>query len=327
MKSQILAGLIVFIPFLQSGHLWSQRDSRQVYIERYKDWAIEEMARSGIPASITLAQGMLESNNGNSTLAVRGNNHFGIKCHDWKGKSLKHDDDRRRECFRKYKTARDSYTDHTNFLMNGPRYSFLFELDQTDYKGWARGLKKAGYATSPTYASALIRLIEEHELDRFDAGGFQRRGGAGTPVTEAMVDIDGFEIEIEHRKILMRNRIDYIIVKEGDTYQSLTEELELMPYELARYNEIQRDSKLQRGQVLYLQPKRSKAAVEFSFHTVEPGESMYAISQMYGVKLKKLYQLNGMDPDAEPEPGDELNLRKKKRPSDDLETAQVLQSP
>ena len=324
MKSQILAGLIVFIPFLQSGHLWSQQASRQEYIDQYKDWAIEEMERSGIPASIKLAQGMLESNNGNSTLAVKGNNHFGIKCHDWKGKSLKHDDYRRNECFRKYRTARDSYTDHTNFLMNGPRYSSLFELDQTDYKGWARGLKKAGYATSPTYASALIRLIEENELDRFDAGMVQRREATEAPVTEAIVDIDGFEIEIEHRKILMRNRIDYIIVKEGDTYQSLTEELELMPFELARYNEVERDSKLQRGQVLYLQPKRRKAAVEFSFHTVESGETMYAISQMYGIKLKKLYYLNGIDPGAEPQPGDELNLRKKKRPSNDLETAQVL---
>jgi LysM repeat protein len=313
MKSQLWAGLFLCFTILPAGRVWTQQTSRQEYIDRYRDWAIEEMHRSGIPASITLAQGMLESNNGNSTLAVRGNNHFGIKCHGWKGKSMRHDDDRRNECFRKYRSARDSYIDHTDFLMNGPRYSSLFELDQTDYKGWARGLKKAGYATSPTYASSLIRIIEENELDRFDSGKVRRRRTEGRHAAEELVDIDGFEIEIEHRKILMRNRIDYIIVKHGDTYQSLTQELELMPYELAQYNEIPRDSELLKGQVLYLQPKRGKASVEFPTHTVEAGETMYEISQMYGIKLKKLYQLNLMSPGTEPEPGEEIHLRKKKK--------------
>jgi LysM repeat protein len=315
MKSQILAGLFIIFYFIHPVNVKSQYDPRQEYIDQYKDWAIDEMKRSGIPASITLAQGMLESNNGNSTLATRGNNHFGIKCHDWKGKSIRHDDDKRNECFRKYKSARDSYTDHTNFLMNSPRYSSLFELDQTNYKDWARGLKKAGYATSPTYASALIRIIEENELDRFDSGKVRRRRTDETETLAEVTDIDGFEIEIEHRKILMRNRIDYIIVKEEDTYQSLTRELEMMPYELAQYNEIPRDSKLIKGQVLYLQPKRGKAAVEFSFHEVEAGETMYDISQMYGIKLKKLYQLNLMNPGKEPEVGDEIHLRKKKKMS------------
>ena len=196
----------------------------------FSKWAVGEMNRSGIPASITLAQGLLESNNGNSTLATKGNNHFGIKCHDWKGKSIRHHDDKRNECFRKYNSARDSYTDHTNFLMNSPRYSFLFLLDQTDYKAWARGLKKAGYATSPTYASALIKIIEDNELDQFDSGKVRRRRTDDSETIAEVTDIDGFEIEIDHRKILIRNRIDYIIVKEGDTYQSLTKELELMPY-------------------------------------------------------------------------------------------------
>ena len=315
MKSQIQEAFLMLLIFGNSIAVFSQSTTRQEYIDRYKDWAIDEMKRSGIPASITLAQGILESNNGNSTLATKGNNHFGIKCHDWKGKSLRHDDDKRNECFRKYKTARDSYTDHTNFLMNGPRYSFLFELDQTDYKGWARGLKKAGYATSPTYASALIRIIEENELDQFDTGKIRRRRTEDTERVAEVEDIDGFEIEIDHRKILMRNRIDYIIVKEGDTYQSLTRELEMMPYELAQYNEISRDSRLTKGQVLYLQPKRGKASVEFSYHTVEGVETMYEISQMYGIKLKKLYQLNLMNPGEEPGTGDEIHLRKKKKPS------------
>jgi LysM repeat protein len=196
--------------------------------------------------------------------------------------------------------------------MNGPRYSFLFELDQTDYKGWARGLKKAGYATSPTYASALIRIIEDNELDQYDSGKVRRRKVDDKEPMAEVTDIDGFEIEIDHRKIRVRNRIDYIIVKTEDTYQSLTRELEMMPYELAQYNEIPRDSKLSKGQVLYLQPKRSKASVEFSYHTVEAGETMYDISQMYGIKLKKLYAMNSMSPGEEPAVNDEINLRKKK---------------
>ncbi len=313
MKSQFLGSLFIVFSLVQPANIKSQHTSRQEYIDLYKDWAIGEMERSGIPASIKLAQGMLESNNGNSTLAIKGNNHFGIKCHDWKGKSIRHDDDEKNECFRKYKSASDSYIDHTNFLMNAPRYSFLFELDQTDYKGWARGLKKAGYATSPSYASALIRIIEENDLHRFDlASGPRTRPDYRETVPE-LTDIDGFEVEIEHRKILIRNRVDYIIVKEEDTYQSLTEELDLMPFELAKYNEIPKDSKLEKGQVLYLQPKRSKASVEYSFHTVETGETMYDISQMYGIRLKKLYQLNLMNPGDEPELGDEINLRKKKK--------------
>ena len=314
MKSQILTGLFIISTFILPGKVTSQQITRQEYIDQYRDWAIDEMKRSGIPASIKLAQGMLESNNGNSTLATKGNNHFGIKCHDWKGKSIRQDDDKRNECFRKYKSARDSYIDHTNFLMNGPRYSSLFELDQTDYKGWAKGLKKAGYATSPTYASALIRIIEENELHQFDSGKIRRNIIDDTKTIAEVTDIDGFEIEIDHRKILIRNRIDYIIVKEGDTYQSLTRELEMMPYELAQYNEIPRDSRLEKGHVLYLQPKRGKASVEFSHHTVEAGETMYDISQMYGIKLKKLCKLNLMNPGEEPAPGDEIHLRKKKVP-------------
>jgi len=197
--------------------------------------------------------------------------------------------------------------------MNSPRYSFLFELEQTDYKGWARGLKKAGYATSPTYASALIRIIEENELDQFDSGKIRRRKTDQEQTLTDISDIDEFEIEIDHRKILMRNRIDYIIVKEEDTYQSITRELELMPFELAQYNEIPRDSKLTKGQVLYLQPKRGKASVEFKYHTVEAGETMYVISQMYGIKLKKLYKLNLMNPGVDPLVGDEIYLRKRKK--------------
>jgi LysM repeat protein len=314
MNSFLKVALIV--TFFLAGTLaaGAQKLTREDYIGMYRNLAIEEMIRSGIPASITLAQGMLESDNGNSTLARRANNHFGIKCHGWKGKRIIHDDDKRNECFRKYKTVHESYADHTDFLMGSPRYSFLFELEPTDYEGWAKGLKKAGYATSPSYADLLIRIIEEYDLHQYDTGeGWPKELAAGEQ--QELADIDNLEIEVGRRKILVRNRINYIIVKEGDTYQSLDRELDLMPFELAKYNEIPRDSKLHGGQVLYLQPKRNKASVEYRFHTVEEGETMYQISQMYGIKLRKLLQMNLMKVGDEPSPGDVLHLRRKKEPA------------
>ena len=317
MKIRIHTGLILILTLAAMGNAGAQKSTREEYIRNYGSWAIDEMVRSGIPASITMAQALLESDNGNSTLATQGNNHFGIKCHDWKGKKIHHDDDEKNECFRKYKSARESYIDHTDFLMNSPRYSTLFELEYTDYKNWAKGLKKAGYATSPSYADLLIRIIEENELYRLDEGKMvrpERVKPAGPGVTADYPDIDAFEISIDHRMILVRNRINYIIVKEGDTYQSITKELDLLPFELAKYNEIERDAKVTHGQELYLQPKRGKASVEFRLHTVEEGETMYRISQMYGIRLKKLYQMNLMEEGSEPTVGDELSLRKKLKP-------------
>jgi len=167
-----ISGLILIL-FIMAGTYYSSAQSdkknpREEYIREFKDIAIAEMERSGIPASISLAQGMLESDNGNSTLARKANNHFGIKCHDWSSEVIYYDDDHKNECFRKYDSAEESYTDHTDFLMNSSRYVFLFYLDQTDYKGWARGLEKAGYATDRFYANGLIRIIEEEELYEYD---------------------------------------------------------------------------------------------------------------------------------------------------------------
>jgi flagellum-specific peptidoglycan hydrolase FlgJ len=155
--------ITTFIAVLLVLNLWGQNKrkiTRSEYIETYKGLAMTEMRRTGIPASITLAQGILESGNGNSTLAVKANNHFGIKCHDWNGPSIKQDDDRKNECFRKYRNPEKSYKDHSDFLTGRSRYAFLFDLKPDDYKAWARGLKKAGYATSSSYASALIKIIE-----------------------------------------------------------------------------------------------------------------------------------------------------------------------
>jgi LysM repeat protein len=281
------------------------------YINQYKDLAIREMRKTGIPASITLAQGMLESNYGNSTLATEANNHFGIKCHSsWRGKKIYHDDDRRNECFRKYDNPYESYRDHSVFLTDSRRYNFLFDYKPTDYKAWARGLKKAGYATSPTYAEKLIQLIERYKLYKYDAGPSSNVAYGGS--SSELGNVDNFKISSGGHSVQNRNRIDYIIVKEGDTYESLTEELELMPWEIRKYNELEKDAKLRPGQIIYLQPKRNKAARGYDVHIVKEGDTMHSISQMYGVKMEKLYQKNHIDEGEEPEPGTKIYLRKDK---------------
>jgi hypothetical protein len=299
-----------FIFLLFIGNAKTQYYSKERYIEKYKKIAVEEMKRSGIPASITLAQGILESDNGNSSLAIKSNNHFGIKCHkNWNGKKVYHDDDRNNECFRKYPDAEDSYRDHTNFLMNTRRYNKLFEYKSNDYKNWAKGLKKAGYATSRTYAQDLIRIIEENELYRFDEGDFSR------PVVAKLKkdsDDDNFVVDIKRRKIYERNRIKYVIAEETDDLEKITKETGLLSWEIVRYNELGKNTKLEKGQILYIQPKRRNAEVGKDFHFVKDGESMYSISQLYGIKLAKLLRKNRMEQGQEPETGQKIWLRKRK---------------
>jgi len=298
--------IIITLPF----ELFSQRAkmSREDYIEGYKDMAISEMLRSGVPASITLAQGMLESDNGNSRLAVKANNHFGIKCHNtWKGKRIYHDDDEKHECFRKYKSVEDSYRDHSDFLMNTSRYASLFELDPTDYKSWAKGLKKAGYATSRKYADLLIRIIEENELHQYDLV-YDKKKNRHSKDSKRVHSTDD-----SGREILINNRIDYIIVKQGDSFESLRKELNLLPNELKKYNELDENASLVPGQILYLQPKRNRAEKGQDIHIMKEGESFYDVSQQYGIKLDKLLKKNHLDENDKPTPGMELNLRKNKK--------------
>ncbi len=289
------------------------RITRAEYIERYKRIAIKNMEKYGVPASITMAQGILESGDGNSTLAVKGNNHFGIKCHrTWTGQRIYHDDDAKGECFRKYRSPEHSFQDHSEFLRGGRRYAFLFDLEPTDYKGWARGLRQAGYATDPRYAESLIRIIEENSLYLLDRG-VDIKVVSPTKGMGQLADAENFRIDIySQREIFTRNRIKYIKVKQGDTYQSLTRELEMMPWELARYNEIERNATLTPGQELYIQPKRRRAEVNHSHHVAEAGETMYGISQMYGIRLSSLYRLNRMDTDQEVEEGQKVFLRRRK---------------
>jgi LysM repeat protein len=309
MNLKRISSIIILFFFLtnpanaQNNGLLSKKD----YIENYKDLAVKEMLRSGIPASITLAQGMLESQNGNSTLAKKANNHFGIKCHNtWTGKTIKQDDDKKGECFRKYKTVYESYKDHTDFLMSGSRYGFLFKLQITDYKGWAKGLKKAGYATNPDYPEMLIRIIEDNDLQQYDL-----KGASVAEKQKIRKKLDNQTSgTTAGREILVRNRVKYIIVKPDDTFRSLQEEFDLLPFEIYKYNDLARDQELKAGQVLYLQPKRNRAEVGNTWHTVKEGETMQEISQKYAVKPDKLYKKNLMTPDHVLNAGDKISLRK-----------------
>jgi len=296
--------------------LFAQKITVAEYIDTYKDWAISEMKRSGIPASIKLGQGILESGFGNSKLATEANNHFGIKCGSaWKGEVAYHDDDKKNECFRKYKDAKESYTDHTNFLTNNKRYASLFEYKSTDYKSWAKGLSKAGYATDPNYPQKLIELIERHELHVYDTGVSSSKRtsttSSRTRPTSAKDDFATFNL-VDY-PIRENNRTSYVLAKEGDTYTSLSVELDMMPWQLPRYNEAKASDKISEGDIIYIQPKRRKAEKGKETHTVSGNETMYSISQTYAVKVARLYTLNRMEKETEPNAGDVLNLRKKKK--------------
>lgn len=291
------------------------------YIEKYAPIAISEMKRTGVPASIKLAQGMVESDFGRSSLARVANNHFGIKCHStWKGPMVYHDDDARGECFRKYSDAEQSFRDHSDFLVTGSRYRSLFSLDPTDYKGWARGLKSAGYATNPAYADMLIKKIEANGLDAFDRGysgvairpapGTKEVRGAGNTRPSGRVADRGsrYPASVAGR-VLSMNRVDYIIVAASDTHESVMRDFNLLRWELEKYNEQLSVAELKPGEIIYLQPKRKRAEPGVRYHIVREGESMYTISQLYAIRLASLYEMNFMEPGSQPEAGRKVNLR------------------
>lgn len=264
----------------------------QEYFDTYKDVAIEQMLKYHIPASITLAQGVLESGAGRSELARKGNNHFGIKCNGWTGRKSYHDDDARNECFRAYHSVKDSYVDHSVFLTKSPRYSRLFSLKQTDYKGWARGLKACGYATSPTYATQLINIIELYRLYEYDTA----KGGA---------------FQGSRRQVMAFNQNYYVIAHAGDTFRSIGDDVDISYKQLARYNERDKDDVLEEGERIWLKKKRSNAPKEYKghWHVVAAGESMYTISQQYGIRLKSLYKMNHLDYSYVIKVGDPLRVR------------------
>ncbi len=305
--------------------------TRSQYIETWKEEAVYQMAMHGIPASITLAQGILESRDGNSRLAKEGNNHFGIKCHsDWRGDRIYEDDDERNECFRQYRNARESFDDHADFLKK-PRYASLFELEPTDYKGWARGLKECGYATNPQYAQSLIRIIEENNLQQYDEQGLayardnnlaQRKSNtpkAHLPLSEGKKhtkkhtdSTDGERQSITlagSREVkVSENRIRYVIAQEGDTPELIAREIDLNVFILNRFNDFDSHTELKPGDLVYLQPKRMKAA-ESEYVSVE-GDTWFSISQQHGIKLKQLCKLNGATRDKIIAAGTRVKLKK-----------------
>lgn len=294
------------------------------YIDAYSEIAVSEMKRTGIPASITLAQGMIESDFGRSTLARDANNHFGIKCHNgWSGPTVTHHDDRRNECFRKYRRVEDSFYDHSDFLVNGSRYRDLFSYGSSDYKSWAKGLKKAGYATNPHYADILIRNIEENNLWMFDRGLAQgsRTAAKDRPDSDRVqqVAVQTVQNGIKEKsvasvyavtpRIMENNRVQYIIVRDGETRERIEKEFGLLKWELPKYNELDTDFVPVAGQVLYLQPKRDKAEPGKDYHTVAEGETLYSVSQKYAVKLKSLRERNMIETGTEAPAGTKLILR------------------
>jgi LysM repeat protein len=314
---------ITLCTFLSAQKLQTTRE----YINLYSSIAIEEMNKYNIPASIKMAQGILESSSGNSPLAKEAKNHFGIKCKkEWTGPTYIQDDDEKNECFRKYETVLASYEDHSKFLTKNQRYAELFTYDRSDYRSWAHGLKKAGYATNPKYAPLLIKTIEENNLSELDTPGKAPKfvepvAGNERPKTSVSTstgkkrsknsddtDLPDFELKKQgKRTIFVRNDVQYVVAKEGDTFSSIAQELDLMEWQLPKYNNLPSSTKLRIGETVYIQPKRRKA--QQANHIVKAGEKMQEISQLYAIKLSRLYSLNDIEEGNQPKAGQKLKLR------------------
>ena len=293
----------------------SRKSPQLIYIERYADLAVEEMYRSGVPASITLAQGLLESRYGQSELAVEGNNHFGIKCHNWNGPKMYYDDDEKGECFRKYKSPEESFRDHSDFLRFRDRYRFLFDLEHTDYEGWAHGLKKAGYATDPKYPQKLIRLIEEYGLYRFDVRDDHKKVRPESPAQiEKVEPLTGRKQEIFQfslsRQMYSINGVPFVYSIEGESYASIAARYNLFLKEILRYNDLKEDQTLYPGTVVYLQKKKKQAARGLDKYVVESAETLNEIAQRYAVRLSSLCRMNRFPEGYIPKEGEVIILRK-----------------
>lgn len=309
--------LIALVMFFKCGFSQSQSTAYLTYIDNYHQLAIRQQQEYRIPASITLAQGLLESSAGQSDFVKRSNNHFGIKCSDWTGERIYHDDDEKGECFRKYDHVIQSYEDHSLFLKNRKRYAFLFQLESTDYEGWAFGLKKAGYATDPSYAYKLISIIENYNLHRFD---FEKLNEKGNALKEAnggstkgktqntQLAMGRVDVQIVH-SIYRVNDVKFVIAQPGDNFALIADEFDIPVSRLLAYNDLLSDAGLEEGTRVFIGKKKNKAPVGYDTHRILPGESMYSISQDYGIRVVKLYDLNNMAYDKGAEIGLLLKLR------------------
>ncbi len=347
---------ILFLLVAAGLALGAAKNPRLAYIDQYSALAVLEMQRTGVPASITLAQGMLESGYGLSPLATKANNHFGMKCHsDWKGEKFFYDDDKADECFRVYRTVEDSFRAHSDFLRGRERYKALFDLDPTDYKGWARGLRRAGYATDPGYATKLINLIEDFQLYRFDTmteedlqaapeaapaaeaeapeavapapAAPETAVAAAQPVREhtvrperddwpedETVDLPVYKESVSlslARPVYEMNGVRYVRATEGDTWASLAADNHLSLKQILSFNDLTSPTPLRSGTMVYLARKKAEAEPGYGLYEVDQeGLTLWDISQMFGIQLKKLRVYNSFRRDAPIRPGDTIILRK-----------------
>lgn len=333
MKLSIFLSLLLFSVIKPAFGGDPKPTARSEYINTWKNEAIYQMVVHKIPASITLAQGILESGDGKSRLAREGNNHFGIKCHnEWSGDKIYEDDDAKQECFRKYQTAHESYEDHSLFLTQRKRYETLFNLEPDDYKGWAKGLKACGYATNPKYPELLIGIIEQFNLHEFDIEGKKHIKNNTVPARG-----DGYKSTVPDKPVaakkeksgnhkkhseerssitisgnrsieLSKNKIKYVLAKSGDTPQSIADDLGMNVWQIKRYNDLGENDKLTENQIIYTQPKK-RHTTEIA-HTVKKGDTPWSISQQYGIKLKPLCKWNGIEQNTDLSPGKKINLKK-----------------
>lgn len=303
-----LIRITIFLQLLMFAGITSsqaQNQTREQYIKKYKDLVLEHQDIYGIPASIKMAQGLLESDNGNSRLATIANNHFGIKCKkDWTGETLSHDDDAPGECFRKYNSAEESYKDHSEFLDKSPRYQALFKLDPYDYKGWAYELKAAGYATNPKYPELLIKIIEDNKLYLLDQGKELPAKETATPeheirgeeIAEAdKIDIDNYVVSVHNFKgyaLYSNNGSQFVIAAEGDTFESIAKTFNISAKRLLKYNDLQPGTVLHKGEIVYIKAKGRRTTNGKLMHYVKDGETMHSISQKYGIRLRSLGRIN-----------------------------------
>ncbi|MES2762400.1 MAG: glucosaminidase domain-containing protein [Bacteroidota bacterium] len=273
------------------------------YINAFKDDAIKEMYLHKVPACITLAQGMLESGNGNSALCRNANNHFGIKCHkEWGGETYIMDDDSAGECFRKYDNVLDSYSDHSLFLFSRSRYAPLFELAIDDYKGWCYGLKKAGYATDPRYPDRLIELIERYKLQELNA--------IENSPKQVLTSQNPIKSDLALREVYRFNHIRFVIAKENDSFYKIANDFNIELEDILEYNDLKKTDKLQYGQKIYIEKKRRRALEPY--HVVQKNETLKSISQLHGIRLSSLCKKNMLKPEDKLKIGEVLYLRQKK---------------
>lgn len=261
------------------------RNDNERYLLTYYPMAVEQMEKHNIPASITLAQALLEGNAGKSTLVKEANNHFGVKADKrWKGKSMSKMDNGRMCKFRVYGSTRESYEDHSRFLLDNRRYDFLFKYKKTDYKKWAKGLRDAGYAEDRAYHTKLIGIIERYGLQKYDHYSMSDIGSDYRRMT--MQESSG------DRSVHKGNGLLYTVAREGDTFETLSKAFGISKSKLRKYNDLYKGYRINAGDIIYLEKKNSKATKGHDFHTTKEGESLYQISQKYGIRLDKLYKMN-----------------------------------